>query len=140
MNGAKIRKRIRQIRNILFVVLIILVIGAPIFFYFNVDSKARSALREAKNVKMALEMVDIEYYSQSSSIYDGTKADGLREGVVEKVYKLLEQDGEIVLQSYSQKKREIKALTYTNSHYEVYYYYDEQEGDQWRVRYFITII
>jgi hypothetical protein len=31
-------------------------------------------------------------------------------------------------------------MTYQNDHYEVSYRYDKEKGDQWQVRYFITVI
>jgi hypothetical protein len=136
----RLKKRIRQIKNILLVVLILLVLGVPTFAYFQIKSDAHIALREAKNVKLTLEMLDIEYYAQGSSVYDTSNQNGLKDGVEEEVKKQLENDGTVMLQSYSRKQRTIQAFTYTNKHFEVVYYEDEKEGDTWTVRYFIDVM
>jgi hypothetical protein len=97
-------------------------------------------LREAKNVKLTMEMLDIEYYGQGSSVYDGDRKNGLKKGVEDEIWNMLEHDGDVVLQSYNKKKRKITGFTYANQHYQVIYNYDDENGDSWQVRYFINII
>lgn len=139
-NKERNQKRFHQFKMILLVVVIVLLIGVPTFAYFRISSAAHTALREAKNVKLTLQMLDIEYYGMNTSVYDASSDNGLRKGVEEEVENMLEHEGEVILQSYNKKKRTINALTYRNNHYEVVYYNDKEKGDTWTVRYFVTVI
>lgn len=132
--------RFHMVKIVGLVVLILLVVGLPIFTYFRIKSEAHIALREAKNVKMTMQTLDIEYYALNSSIYDSSAPSGLKSSAEDEIWKLLEHDGEVVLQSYNQKKRTVLAFTYTNDHYQVTYSYDKDKGDCWQVRYFINVI
>jgi hypothetical protein len=140
MSKERMKRRIQQIRNIVLIVLVLALVGTPIFAYFRIKSDAHLALREAKNVKLTLEMLDIEYYANGKSVYDSSKQNGLRDGVEKEITKLLENDGSVILQSYSRKKRTVQAFTYTNNHYEVIYYNDKEQGDTWKVHYLIEVL
>jgi flagellar basal body-associated protein FliL len=136
----RMRERMRQIKVILCVVIVVVLLGVPAFAWFQISSGAHVALREAKNVKLAMEMLDIEYYGQGTSIYDSTTSNGMKKGAEEEIYKLLEQEGDIVLQSYGKKNRTISAFTYTNDHYEVCYKKDASQEDAWQVRYYVELM
>jgi hypothetical protein len=129
-----------QIKIILLVIIALLLIGVPIFACFSIGSGAHIALREAKNVKLAIQMLDIEYYGQGQSVYDASKPNGLRKGAEEEIQTLLEHDGEIVLQEYDKKNRAICAFTYKNEHYEAVYRYDEAKGDEWQIYYYLKVM
>jgi hypothetical protein len=122
------------------IVLVILIIGIPAFAYFRVSTKAHMALREAKNVKIAITMLDIEYYAQGASIYAPTRADGLKKGAVADIWETVGFEGDVVLRAYDKSTRTVEALTYTNDHFEVNYYIDDDGEDRWTVRYFFTVI
>jgi hypothetical protein len=132
--------RLHIIKRILIVAVILIIVCIPIFAYFRISSSAHIALREAKNVKLTMEMLDIEYYGQGSSVYDGDRKNGLKKGVEDEIWNMLEHGGDVVLQSYNKKKRKITGFTYANQHYQVIYNYDDENGDSWQVRYFINII
>ena len=51
----------------------VFIIGASVFLWFYIRTNAKLALRDAKNVYMALNTVEIEYYAQGKSIYDPTR-------------------------------------------------------------------
>jgi hypothetical protein len=140
VNRERVLKKVHQIKMILLVVLIAAIIGVPAFAYFRIRSEARLALREAKNVKLAITMLDIEYYGQGSCIYDSSQANGLKNGAEEEIWDTLGFQGQIILQSYNKSKRTVNAMVYTNDHYQVTYYNDSQEGDSWEVRYFIKVL
>ena len=69
------------------------IIGIAVFMFFRIRSNAKDALRDAKNVYLALYTTDIEYYAQGKTIYDHSKPDGMAEGVKEKVEMLADSDG-----------------------------------------------
>jgi hypothetical protein len=135
-----VKRRIHQIKIILLVALIVAVVGMPIFAYFKVKSGAHIALREGKNIKLTMQMLDIEYYGKNQCIYDASSRNGLRDGAEEQIQKMLEHDGEVVLHGYDRKERTIRAFTYRNDNYEVIYSYDEDAGDQWQIYYCLKVI
>lgn len=95
----------------------IFIIGIAVFLFFRTRARAKDALREAKNVYLALYTTDIEYYAQGKTIYDHSKGDGMTEGVKEEVNRLADADGIYVITSYNMRKREITGMQYRNGHY-----------------------
>ena len=82
------RLMIRRIFIYIVVIIICLIIGYFIFKQFRDMSDARMALREAKNIFMSLEMVDMEYYGLGLTIYDEKAAGSIRSGAAEKARRL----------------------------------------------------
>ena len=76
-------KKIRQnkIRNVIGIFVLLLFLGTIAFSYFHITTQGRLILREGKNVKLALDMLDVEYYGKQKSVYDSEKRNGLAEGV-----------------------------------------------------------
>lgn len=93
------------------------IIGIAVFTFFRIRSNAKDALRDAKNVYLALYTTDIEYYAQGKTIYDHSKPDGMAEGVKEKVEMLADSDGKYIITSYNMKRREVTGMQYRNGHY-----------------------
>ena len=85
------QSRRAMIRRIIYIALLILGISLAAviaFFLFNTYTNARLTMREAKNIKLNLEMLDTEYYAFGTSIYDDTKTGNLRAGAVSSVKKM----------------------------------------------------
>ncbi|MGN1204293.1 MAG: hypothetical protein ACI4SA_04465 [Lachnospiraceae bacterium] len=133
-------KRIRQnkIRIFVIVIVVALLSGAVAFTYFYVTTEARLALREAKNVKLALDMLNIEYYGLGKSVYDPSKQDGLSANVEKQVADIVDHKGRIEIRSYNPGEHEILYLIYETDRYRVIYRSDA-EGDGWKVEYLTTI-
>lgn len=110
------------------------IIGIAVFAFFKVRSNAKDALREAKNVYLALYTTDIEYYAQGKSIYDHSKADGMADGVKEVVDTLADADGKYIITSYNARKREVTGMQYRKGHYLVTF--TKKDGHEiWTVDY-----
>ncbi len=110
------------------------IIGIAVFAFFKVRSNAKNALREAKNVYLALYTTDIEYYAQGKSIYDHSKADGMADGVKEVVDTLADADGKYIITSYNARKREVTGMQYRKGHYLVTF--TKKDGHEiWTVDY-----
>ena len=56
--------------RILLIVLTVLIVVISAFFFFRTRILAKHALRDAKNVYLALSTAEIEYYSKGKNIYD----------------------------------------------------------------------
>jgi len=124
------------IRRALIVALIIAVVVIVIsiaFKRFKLYSNAHLALREAKNIKITLEMVDTEYYSIGTNIYDETGNGNIKSGALAYVKKM-QQDpkGLIKLTGYDSKERKITGFEYELDDYIIRYQVDE-DGESWHV-------
>ena len=129
---------IAKIIRITLIVVCILVASVVLFFVFDVQVKSRAAFRDAKNVYLALNSVEIEYYAQGKSIYDPTSKDNMSEGVAEKVKALADNEGTYRIVSYDVKKHNLTGLIYNNGNY--YVEYSSKNGSsKWEVKYMMTI-
>ena len=137
-NGISRDEALRKmfIRRVIVVALFITVIIIAItiaFKQFKLYSDARIALREAKNIKITLEMADMELYGAGLSIYDETAEGNLRNGAVAFVNKMQgELKGSFKLTGYDSSKHKITGLEYELEKYIVRYSYNE-DGDTWQV-------
>ncbi len=141
MTAAENESLQRDIRRALFrrimiyavVILAIIVVFTYTFRQFKIYSNARLALREAKNIKMSLEIINTEYYAVGISIYDDTADGNLRKGARDYVYKIQgDIKGEMKLTGYDSAKRLITGLEYETEDYIVRY---TRAGDdeKWQV-------
>lgn len=129
----------KRIQRIIIASITILVFGAMAFTYFHITTEARLSLREGKNVKLALDMLDIEYFGKNKSVYNPNRSDGMESGVEQQVYDIVGQTGEIEILSYDRTERKILYMLYEDDNYRVIYKYDTTNGDQWKVDYLVTI-
>ncbi|MBR4341619.1 MAG: hypothetical protein IKP88_02725 [Lachnospiraceae bacterium] len=119
----------RRIMIYIGVILAIAVIAVIAFRQFNTYSNARLKLREAKNIKISLEMVNTEYYALGLSIYDDTAEGNIRKGAYTHVEKLQGTiEGTVRLTGYDSKNRQITGLEYETEDYIVRYSRDGEEG------------
>ena len=101
------KKQRYKIRKMIVIFMFLLIFGAVVFSYFHITTQGRLALREGKNVKLALEMLDVEYYGRQKSVYDPEKKNGLAEGVEKRVYGIAAQTGKTEILSYDKKEHKI---------------------------------
>jgi hypothetical protein len=129
------RRKARIFKRVILIALILLVVGVPAFLAFRLKSEGRFALREAKNVKIAFEMISVEYYGMGLSIYDSESASGLTDGVKTRLEEVVDDDFDVTVTAYNQTTRAVTAFEYTDKNYTVRYVYDDQKGDTWKVYY-----
>ena len=135
------KHRRRMIRMAVIIGVIVLAAACFIaFFIFNVHSKGRFALREAKNIRLALVATDIELYPAGNSIYAPERASGLAPGVMDSVKRLADVNGEVMLSMYDKNSREIIRLSYKTSDYLVTYDKSESGKEAWTVCYMWKIL
>ncbi|MCR4813921.1 MAG: hypothetical protein K5879_03750 [Lachnospiraceae bacterium] len=116
----------------------VLILGISIFFAFKVHTEAKATFREAKNVRTALRIVDIEMYALGKTVYDPDKVDGVAAGVRQAVAKTAQPDGQYAITSYSYKKHEVTGMTYRSGNYYVVFRKDG-ENITWDVTYMMPI-
>ncbi|MBR5177850.1 MAG: hypothetical protein IKW90_03485 [Lachnospiraceae bacterium] len=137
-NGISREEALRKmfIRRVLLIALFIIIAVSVISIAFNqfkIYSDARLALREAKNIKMTLEMADLELYSAGISIFDETSEGNLRKSTLSYVNKMQgETKGEIKLTGYDTAKHKITGFEYELEKY-IVRYKSSDDDDSWQV-------
>lgn len=141
MNDSYLRRqKLNKVLITLLILLLIGVIGAPVFAYFRIKADARIALREAKNVNIAFRAVITEYYASDSVFYDPSREDGMSQGVAGEIKALADQNGDIRVTSYDTAIRKVTGFEYRTGNYEVIYTYDKKTGDSWKVNYLVPVL
>ena len=84
-------------------------------------------------------MLDIEYYSKGTTIFEPGKMHGMSEESLNRIRDILDIDGVIDIISYSNSKKMVTCFTYQTDHYKVTYTYDDNDGDSWDVDYFVNL-
>ncbi len=129
----KRRALIRRVIIITVVIIGLLIFSFLAFRSFKTYSEARIALREAKNIKMSLEVADLEYYSVGVYIYDETAESNIRKGALDYVNKIQDNPkGYMRLTGYDTKARKITGFEYETEKYIVRFSHTS-EGDKWQI-------
>ena len=143
----KAQRRLRLYR-VLAAGLVLLLIFTLVWGYAKMSNGSRKALREAKDVRMALKMLAIELYSVGGTVYDPTTRDGLMKGGAQRLQQLSEADGEVILTGWDSVESDALSFTYTTGNYVVVFRRDaavlenlpgEEDvngdgmGDEWEV-------
>ncbi len=105
-------------------VLVTLVIFCTISFlaaWFIIDSGARRAYKEARDIRKALRAVGTEYYGGLESIYNPQRSDGMAEGAAEKIAELSHRNGEVTLYEWDYKTNGPISFEYKSGLYRVVY-------------------
>ncbi|MCR5340866.1 MAG: hypothetical protein K6E60_05900 [Saccharofermentans sp.] len=123
------RRRIGDwIRRYIIELVIIALVLAFIITSTVITTGARSAFREAKDVRMALKFVGTQYFGENSSIFDKTKTTGLRDGAAEDIADISTRKGEVVLYAWDDKANEPLMFEYRKGSYTVIYIADTYTG------------
>ena len=127
------RNAIRRILLIAIVICALILVALFAFNNFKTYSEARLALREAKNIKITLEMADLEFYSLGINIYDETADGNLRQGASEYLHRIQgDIEGTVRLTGYDSSKRKITGLEYELEKYIVRYTCND-DGETWQI-------
>lgn len=138
-NGAKIYRTRDRWLKIIGMIFLIVVICLAAFSYFRITTEGRFAYREAKNVRLAFQMLEIELRGFGKTVYDFNKPNGLAEGVMKRLSEVISEGGEVHLTEYNHKTHMVTGFTYTLGKYKVTYKCDENLIEHWRVEYSINI-
>ena len=115
------RSYIRDVMRIVLISLVVFVFLAILILWFAIDSGARRAYKEARDVRKALRAVGTEYYGLMSSIYDPHSSTGLAEGAAEKIASLSHRNGEVTLYEWDETTNGPVSFEYCTGLYRVTY-------------------
>lgn len=142
MNSQDELNRIKQrfrLGTIIRVLVLIVCVSFAAFTYFRITTEARLVYREAKNVRLAFQLISIEYYGTDKEIYDAGSPDGMAAQVADKLGDFLGGEGQVQLTSYSRRNRQVTGFVYTQGKYRVTYSCDKDSNEHWDVDYIINI-
>lgn len=128
----------KRIRLTVLIVLCAVILFVVLFNYFKITHNGRTAFKEAKNVKLALNMLDVEYYAKDKCVYEPGKKHGLSNESIERIRGILENDGVVDIISYDKELKLVTCFTYQIDNYKVTYRYEDGE-DKWDVDFFINL-
>lgn len=126
MEREKLTINIGLIVRIVLIAIIALFIGFVIVFVVKIQIDGREALRQAKNVKLALRSADIQMYGKNKTIFDPTDKNGLESGTSDLVNELYTPPGKYYLTSYDSKKHELTGFVYQVGRYTVTFRQDSK--------------
>ena len=93
-----------------------------------ITAGARTAFREAKDIRTALKFVGTQYYGQNSCIYDPSKIDGLKEGAADDIAAVSTRYGKVFLYAWDENDNEPLRFEYRKGFYTVTYIADKYTG------------
>lgn len=129
----------QKIKKFIFVIALIFIVCCPLFIYFRISTETKICLREAKNIKLAFETVGIQYYGNDRIVYNPYNEGNLEDGVLDKIDKLLDINGDIEILSYDWNAKKVTSFVYWKKQYRVVYVLDKNGNDTWQVDYIINI-
>ena len=115
------RSNFRDTLRIIVITLVIFCLLAFLTLWFAIDSGARQAYKEARDVRKALRAVGTEYYGEMSSIYDPGSSNGLTEGAAEKIADISRRNGTVTLYEWDAKANGPISFEYQTGLYRVVY-------------------
>ena len=138
MGQVETRLNVGKYLKIILIVIGILLLCVALFAFVKIKRDARAALRDAKNVQMALRSADIEMYGKGKTIYDPTKKNGIADGVKEMTETIYTTEGSYTITAYNTTKHDLTGMTFRRGKYVVYY---TKQGDlvHWDVDYILNV-
>lgn len=123
VEGTQFYKRsyFRDVARIVVITLVIFAFLAILIMWFAIDSGARKAYKEARDIRKALRAVGTEYYGEMSSIYDPHSSTGLAEGAAEKIAELSHRNGSVTLYEWDASANGPVSFEYSKGLYRVVY-------------------
>ena len=97
-----------------------LIIGA-FALISGIGSGARTALRHAKDVRVAMKLVSLEFYGGDGSIFDPSTENGLAENAISKIQTVLPVKGDIYLTAWDYENNIPLSFSYREGKYLVEY-------------------
>jgi hypothetical protein len=123
IEGTRFYKRssFREALRIIVVTVVIFGLSSFLALWFALDSGARQAYKEARDIRKALRAVGTEFYGDMSSIYDPNDPSGLSEGAAEMIAEISHRNGTVILYEWDDKTNAPLRFEYRKGLYQVMY-------------------
>lgn len=111
----------QKIRKRAWLFILIGVTACIVFAWAGISTGARNALAHAKDIRVAIKLVSVEYYGTNRSIFDATSDNGMTSGALERIKTLTPVEGEFVLTGWDDENNIPISFTYREGQYLVEY-------------------
>ena len=115
------RSNFREALRIIVITVVIFGLSTFLALWFALDSGARQAYKEARDVRKALRAVGTEFYGDLSSIYNPNNPNGLSEGAAEKIAEISHRNGTVILYEWDETTNAPIKFEYRKGLYQVIY-------------------
>lgn len=134
----KTKLNVGKVLKLILLVIGLLIIFTAVFAFFKVRIDAKTALRDAKDVRMALTSADIEMYAAGKSVFNPTKKNGIEDGAKEKAEQIFISVGDYKITSYDKKNHEITGFQYEVGNY-IVTFHKHGEAISWDVDFILRV-
>ncbi len=110
-----------KFRKVVLGVLAVALVLGVIVLFSGIGSGARTALSHAKDVRVALKLVSLEFYGGDGSVYDPSSVNGLAPGALSRIEDVIPVKGDIVLTGWDYENNIPISFTYREGKYLVEY-------------------
>ncbi|MBR2598399.1 MAG: hypothetical protein IKE09_07630 [Clostridiales bacterium] len=115
------RSNFREALRIAVVTVVIFGLSSFLALWFALDTGARQAYKEARDIRKALRAVGTEFYGDLSSIYNPNEPTGLSEGAAEKIAEISHRNGTVILYEWDETTNAPIKFEYRKGLYQVVY-------------------
>lgn len=110
-----------KIRRFAWLIILAALVVGVVVIWSRIGSGARSALSHARDIRVAMKLVSVEYYGENSSIFDPSSEDGMARGAVSAIGTMVPVKGEIKLTGWDDENNIPLSFTYREGRYLVEY-------------------
>ena len=128
-HSAQIRKNINYI--LIFCMAALLLLWCYTYMSYRVE--ARSMLRQAKNVELAIRLTAVKYYGYGSTPYDSSTESGLKRDAETEVVKHTDAEGKIRVLGWDEEANAPVSFIYQEEKMIVFYTLGEDGEPDWQV-------
>ncbi len=115
------RGRLSAVLRIILITVVVFICVSILSFWLIADIGARHAYKEARDIRRALRAVGVEYYGDTTSIFDPDSPDGLTEGAADKIKDLSTRTGDVFLYEWDDLANAPVRFEYRTGLYRVIY-------------------
>ncbi len=138
--GSTTQYRRKLLTTIVAAALFIALILCVVFFWFRINSGARQAMREARDLRIAMKMKAVEQYGIGGIVYQPSARNGLAPGMEEELLKMADAEGELTLQAWDIPQNEAAAFTFRKDRYFVVFKLQEDGTGKWDSYYSFRLV
>ena len=83
------------VTSVVIITIVIAAVLCVIYFWFRINSGTRGAMREARDIRIAMKMKAVEQYGLGGKLYEPSAGNGMSKGMEEEILKMADADGNI---------------------------------------------
>ena len=131
------------LKKMLLPCVLLLVVLAVLFAISRIHIKAHNVMQEARDIRVAMRLLNLECNASGKELYDPGTPDGMLKGMGKRVRDLSYADGDVILNGWDDEKGMPQSFTYKNGPYLVEYRAldgGEATDGQWDIYYTFHIM